>query len=791
MGKSEDEGRWVGQPLLRREDPSLLTGASRYLADLADSHTLHVGFVRSDLAHADIVSIDGSQALARPGVVAFFTAEDLAAENRVAETLLAQPSTHDLWTKDTPYYALAKGRVRHVGEAIAAVVATSATELADALEHVEVEFRELPIVIDTVEASRPGSPTVYADWSDNVVGTFEVAMGDVDAAEAAADVTVSDQFRINRQTAASLEPRGVLAEWDGRREELVVWTSTQSPHIVLDFVSEVTGLPTSRVTVRVPQVGGGFGAKFHYYPEESALALIAMRLGRTVMWVEGRSESFVATVHARDLVVDVTMTASADGKMSSMRVGIVADLGAYTHMVSYGPSWLTAVMMTNVYVIPNAKADLTAIVTNKTPAGSYRGWGQPEANFVVERMVELLAAELGIDSIELRRRNLIAPHQFPYTSLFHTFDNGEYEMCLDNGLELGQYERWKTRQAEGRLEGLHIGIGISFYVENTALGPSRQMNEGGLNQGGYDISHVRMEQGGDVTVFTGLCEMGQGFTNGLAQMCAETLGVRPEQVNVVTGDTNRCPYTGHGTGASRSAAVGGAAVRKASLEMKVKVGKIAAHMLEAAEGDLVHANGVISVRGTPGKRVTTADVGRAAYLRAIDLPPGVDPGLEVVVTHDPDAMAWPYGLNMAVVQVDPETCGVELLAFSVFHDCGTILNPMIVDGQIHGGTAQGIGAALFEELTFDDQGQPQSGSFLNYLVPSAVEVPNFTLGHMIHPSPVVPGGMKGVGEAGIIGPPAAVIAAIEDALYDHDVRFTSIPLTPAKIFDAIQVVQST
>jgi len=785
MGTGEQDGRWVGQPILRREDPALLTGSARYLADLADDQTLHVGFVRSHVAHADIVGIDAAAALACPGVVAVFEAADLA------DDLVAQPSTHDLWTRDTPYYALAEGRVRYVGESVVAVVADSAVELADAIELIEVEYAELHVVIDTVEASSPDTPTIYDDWPDNVVGTFDVAMGDVDAAEAKADVTVSDRFRINRQTAASLEPRGVLAEWDSRREELVVWTSTQSPHIVRDFISDVTGLATSRVTVRVPQVGGGFGAKFHFYAEESALSLIALRLGKSVMWVEGRSESFVATVHARDLVVDATMTASSDGTLMSMRAKIVADLGAYTHMVSYGPTWLTAVMMTNVYAIPNARADLAAVVTNKTPAGSYRGWGQPEANFVVERMIELMAAELDIDPIELRRRNLVAPHQFPYTGLFHTFDNGEYELCLDTGLELGDYDRWRSTQADARADGRHIGIGISFYVENTALGPSRQMNEGGLNQGGYDISHVRMEQGGDVTVFTGLCEMGQGFTNGLAQMCAETLGVRPEHVNVVTGDTNRCPYTGHGTGASRSAAVGGAAVRKASLEMKARVAKIAAHMLEAAEEDLEHANGVISVRGTPSKSVTTADVGRAAYLRAIDLPPDVDPGLEVVVTHDPDAMAWPYGLNMAVVEVDPETCAVDLLAFSVFHDCGTILNPMIVDGQIHGGTAQGIAAALFEELTFDDQGQPQSASFLNYLVPSAVELPNFTLGHMIHPSPVVPGGMKGVGEAGIIGPPAAIASAIEDALPEHDLRLRSMPMTPARLFDAIHRSAST
>ena len=480
------------------------------MADLVDDKTLHVGFVRSTSAHADIVSVDVGEAKVMPGVEAVFTAVDLR------DDLAAQPSTHELGTRPTPYFALAKGRVRHVGEAIVAVVAHSAVELADAMETVTVEYRDLEVVVDAAEAVASGSAAVYDGWPDNIVGTFEVAMGDVDRAISTADVVVSRRFRIGRQTAASLEPRGVLGEWDSRSKELVLWTSTQSPHIVRDFIAQITGVPMHRVTIRVPAVGGGFGAKFHFYPEESAVALIAIKLGRPVVWLEGRTESFVATVHARDLVVDATIAARADGAIVAMSADIVADMGAYTHMVSYGPAWLTSVMMTNVYAIPNAAARLKAVITNKTPSGSYRGWGQSEANFVVERMVELLATELTLDSVELRRKNFIAPEQFPYTSLFHTFDNGEYEECLDRGLELGRYNHWRDRQAQARAAGRHIGVGMSFYVENTGLGPSRQMNEGGLNQGGYDISHIRMEPGGEVTLFTGLCEMGQGFTNGLA-----------------------------------------------------------------------------------------------------------------------------------------------------------------------------------------------------------------------------------------------------------------------------------
>jgi carbon-monoxide dehydrogenase large subunit len=400
-------------------------------------------------------------------------------------------------------------------------------------------------------------------------------------------------------------------------------------------------------------------------------------------------------------------------------------------------------------------------------------------------MVDLLAAELNMDRAEIRRKNLVPPDRFPYKSLFHTFDSGRYAECLDRGLELGRHDEWLARQTGARANGRRIGIGMSFYVENTALGPSAKMNQGGLEQGGYDISNIRMEPGGEVTIFTGLCEMGQGFTNGLAQLCADTLGVHPDQIAVITGDTDSCPYTGHGTGASRSAAIGGAAVLKASTALREKVEAIAAHILEAAPRDLVMRDGVIWVAGSPDRSITTAEVGRAAYLRAIDLPPGVSPGLEVIEVYDPPDQAWPYGLNYAVVEIDTGTGSVSVLDYAVMHDCGTVLNPMIVDGQLHGGVAQGIAAALHEEIIYDDDGQIRTTNFLDYLIPSAVELPNFRLDHMTTPSPVIPGGMKGTGEAGVIGPAAAIVGAIEDALGPDGPKFTSIPVGPQVIFEAL------
>ena len=783
---------WIGEPLLRREDPSLLAGSASFLADLAGPGTCVVGFVRSDVAHADIVSIESNAARTAAGVLAVFTATELDPP--------AQQSTHRLGTRPTPYYALAHERVRHVGEAVVAVVAESAAALADALGLVRIGYRELPAVVD----ARANGPVIFDGWPDNVAGTFECAMGDPAAAIADADVVINARFTIGRQTACSLEPRGVIADWDRHRRQLVVTTSTQSPHIVRDFVAEMTGLMTRQVTVRVPQVGGGFGAKFHHYVEETAVALIAMRLNRRVIWIEGRTESFLATVHAREQSIDAVLAASSDGRILAVTTDIVADMGSYLHMVSFGPAWLTSVMATGAYRVPNARSTVKAVVTNKTPSGSYRGWGQPQANFVIERLVDLLADRLELDPAEVRRRNLVPPEAMPYTSLFHTFDSGNYPEALERGLTLAGYEAVRRRQAEEPAGSTRLGIGLSFFVENTALGPSRQMNQGGLNQGGYDISKMRLEPDGSVTVYTGLCEMGQGFANGLAQLCAQTVGVRVDQVTVISGDTDLCPYTGHGTGASRSAAVGGAAIRKASMVLNERIRHIAAHMLEAAPDDLVIENGTIHVVGSPSRSITTTAVGRAAYLRAIDLPPDTDPGLEVVEVFDPTAMAWPYGLNVAVVEVDIETCAVRVVGFSVFHDCGTMLNPMIVEGQLHGGAAQGIAAALGEVLRFDAVGQPLITNLMGYLVPSAMEIPSFVLDHMVTESPVIPGGMKGIGEAGIIGAPAAVVNAIRDAVrFDLADRwltpdtsagpslFNVLPLAPQALFELLNPVDVT
>jgi carbon-monoxide dehydrogenase large subunit len=733
---------------------------------------LHAVFLRSPVAHATIRSIDAERARAMPGVHAVITGEDLP------DGLGAQPCNHLMGQRETPYFALAIDRVRYAGEAVALIVAESQYLAEDARDEVDVEYDVLPAVASVDAATAENAALLYDDWPDNVAGVYENEMGDVDAAFAEADAVVEERFDLQRIFGCPLETRGVVAEWGQWSEELTLWSSTQILHIARDMLAEVLGIPEHRIRVMVPRLGGGFGSKFHFYPEEVAVAIAARTTGRPVRWVEERTESFLSTVHAREQVITASIAARRDGTITAIKAEILGDMGAALHTSGYGPVWLTSVMMTNVYEIPNARVKASAIVTNKTPLGSYRGWGQPQANFVVERLVDLVSAELGLDPVEVRRGNFVPPEHFPYKSLLHVFDSGRYEECLDAGLRHLEERGWRAEQERARAEGRHIGIGVSFYTESTANGNSKGLNLGGVLSGGYDISRVRVETSGEVTIYTGLCEMGQGITNALTSVCADHLGVHPDAVHVVTGDTQTCPYTGYGTGASRAAAVGGASLMKACGQMREKVLKIAAHMLEAAADDLLIEDGRIWVAGAPGSAVTMADIGRAAYLRPIELPEDTDPGLEEIAVFDPPGNAWPYGVNIAVVEVDVETGKVRFLDYIYVHDVGTVINPMIVDGQIQGGVAQGIGMALFEDLRYREDGQPLFGSFMDYALPTAADVPRLLVEHQETPSPIIPGGVKGVGEAGAIGSPAAVASAVEDALRPFGVRITQLPLTP-------------
>ena len=777
---------WVGRPLPRREDPELLTGRGEYIADITRPGMLHASFVRSPFPHAEIESIDVEAAWRMPGVHAVLTAEDLGPDP------VPQPSNHEFHgQRDTPYYALARDRVRYVGEPVAVVVADSLYEAEDARDEIGVSWNPLPSVGDPELALEDGAPLLYDGWTDNVAAEAVMECGDYDAALDAAETTVAGRFRMPRIFACPLETRGVVADWNPVSDELTLWTSTQILHIVRNFLARVLRLPEHRIRVLVPRVGGGFGAKFHFYPEEVAVAVASRATGRPVRWIEDRLESVLSTVHARGQIVTATLTARRDGTVTGISTDVLGDSGAALHTSGFGPILVAGMLAAGSYDIPNVRMRARGVLTNKVPLGSYRGWGQPQANFVIERLLDRLARQLDVDPIDVRRRNLIRDEQFPYQGMVYGFDSGQYHAGLDRALEVFGYDAWRERQQQMRAAGRHVGIGATFFVENTGLGPSRQVNASGVDAGGYDICRVRVEPGGEVTVYSGFCEMGQGFTNGLAQLCADELGVTPDMVTVLTGDTHAVPITGYGTGASRSAALGGASLMKAAKVVRERIERIAAHLLETSPDQVVIHDGRLWAHGAPERSITMADIGRAAYIRAVELPDGMDPaGLEATEVHDPPGLAAPFGVNIAVVEVDVGTGQVEFLDYVIVHDCGVILNPLIVEGQIHGGVAQGIGMALYEELPYDDQGQPMFGSLVDYLLPTASEIPRMRLDHLVTPSINVPGGRKGVGEGGNIGSPSAVASAVEDALSDYGVTVSELPVTPERLIGMLEAARA-
>ncbi len=774
----------LGAAVRRTEDARLTTGRGQYIDDVELPRMLEAAILRSPHPHAKIVRIDATRALELPGVYAVLTGRELA------EVARPQPVMWHLipGQRETYTYAMAVDRVRWVGQAVAAVAARDRYVAEDALALIEVEYEQLPVVANLDRALAPGAPKLYDDWPDNVMGRVTLTKGDADAAFAAADVTVRERFKVGRHFACPLETRGCVASWDPYSDEIDLWLSGQGPNTARDLLGETLGLPIHKIRVRTPDVGGGFGCKFDFYGEEVIACILAKRTGRPVKYIEDRLESFVATAHARELVIDAEMAATKDGKITGIRATLYGVLGGGLSLVGSGPPWLAASLVTGPYNVPNVSSTLVSVVTNRAPYGSYRGWGQPKANLVHERLVELIARKLGIDRNEVRRRNFPSPNEFPFnTGVVWTYDSGRYADCLDLCLNGLKEHGWWKRQEEARKAGRSVGIGFSFHMEVTAFGPSRLLNDVGLAHSGFDEEVVRIDSSGRVTVFSGQAALGQGIQTTLAQVAAQTLGVPLEDVTVVVGDTTNCPYTGYGTGASRGAALGGAAIIRAGEKLREQVLRIAGQILEVAPEDLTIENGRISVVGVPDRFITMADVGDAAYRRLSGkLPDGMQPTLEERCAFDPEAFAMTYGCTAAMTEVDRETGVVTLLDYLTAHDCGTVINPTIVDGQLHGGAAQAIGGALYEELVYDDAGQPVTTTFMDYLLPTASEVPRFTLLHMETPSPHIPGGMKGVGESGIIPAFAAISNSLDDALSDLGVTVTTLPATPPRMLELIR-----
>lgn len=764
----------VGARIRRREDPRLITGRATYVDDVQTVGTLYAAFVRSPHGHAKIRSLDLSDAKNHPGVFGAFAASDL-----VAAGVKDLPCAHKMAELLVPPHPpLASGEVRYVGEPVAVVIANDPYAARDAAELVRVAYDELPAVVDPLKALE-GKPFVHEAFGTNVAYRLPIASGDVDGAFKSADAVIKQRFVNQRLAPVPVEPRGVLAQWNAGDEALTVTTSTQIPHLLRTQLAVVLGLPENRIRVIAPEVGGGFGAKLNVYSEEVVCGWIAKKLGRPIKFIETRSECFQAMIHGRDQVDDVEVAVKKDGTILGMRLRIVANLGAYFQLLTPVIPTLTLLMAPGCYRIGNLATECIGVFTNTMSTDAYRGAGRPEATYLIERTLDLIARKLEMDPVEVRRKNFIGADAFPYTTAMGlTYDSGRYEATMDHALRVADYAGLRKMQAAARKEGRFLGIGISTYVEVCGMGPSAAMPAAG-----WDSATVRVEPTGAVTVLTGISPHGQGEETTFAQIVADELGVPLEQITVVHGDTDKVQY-GVGTFGSRGTAVGGAALKLAIDVIKQKAITIAAHQWEASPKDVEYRDGKIGVKGDPSKTMTTAEAGFLAFM-GDKLPPGLEPGLDATRRFEPPNFVYPFGTHVCMVEVDPQTGQTKILKYLAVDDCGRIINPMIVAGQIHGGIAQGVAQALFEEVVYDDNGQLLTGTLMDYAVPRAEHLPNFELDHTSTPTDVNPLGVKGVGEAGTIASTPAVVNAVLDALQPLGVTHLDMPLKPEKIWAAI------
>jgi carbon-monoxide dehydrogenase large subunit len=769
----------IGARLPRREDGRFLTGQGQYVADLARPGMLQVALLRSPHAHAAITRVDVSRARTAPGVVACFTAADLAGRVRP----LVAPSRMKTY-RATAFPVLAEGRVRYVGEAVAVVVADSRYAAEDAVDLIAAEFAPLPVVADLEEALGPAAPLVHPAATTNALLSRAFDQGDVTEALAAAACVVRDRFRFHRHAGVAMENRACLAEYRPTERLLTLWTSTQVPGIVRDALAEVFDWPAQRIRVVAPDVGGGFGIKTAVYPEEIVMCALAMALGRPVRWVSDRREDLLTSTQAWDEIVDAELGVNADGTIRGLRARVLADVGAY----SIYP-WTASIEVIQVvsflpgpYRVPHYHAEGFGVATNKAPMGPYRGVGRPVSVFVMEALLDRTARHLGLDPAEIRRRNLIRPEELPYRSPSGiVWDSGAFHESLGRACDLGDYPGLRAEQSRARAAGRYLGIGLASYVELTGVGSAIPVSPGADIATGTEGATIRVDSRGGVTAIFGLACHGQGHETALAQVVAAELGVRVDDVRVLHGDTALSPH-GTGTYASRSAVLGGGAAILAARAIRDKALAIAAHQLEVAAGDLELADGVLRVRGVPDRAVSLAQVAAAAYAGGKRLPRGLPPGLEATRFYDPYFGTASSATHLALVEVDLATCAVSVLRYLVVEDCGRIINPLIVEGQAIGGVAQGIGAALLEELVYAEDGQLLTGSLMDYLIPTAAEVPPVEVRHVEIPSPTTLGGFKGVGEGGTIGAPAAIANAVADALAPLDVAITELPITGERLF---------
>jgi len=769
----------LGERVRRNEDPRLLTGKALFVDDVDLPGLLHVAFLRSPHAHARLGRIDVSRALALPGVVAVYTAADLGDYWRPGPLLVPPPPIPGSVFHQRTQVPLARDKVRHLGEPVALVVAESRYLAEDAVEAIEVDYEPLPPAVDLEKSAAPGAPRVHDDLDDNVAAHVVQWKGDWEAARAKAALVLARRFTYDRGVAAAIENRGVVAQWDARAQRLTVWDTTQAPIPIRNGLAGMLGLSDHQVRLVAPFIGGGFGSKIMmFYPEEVLVPWLAIQLERPVKWIEDRAENFVATTHERGQVHDAEIALDADGRILGVRDTFLHDTGAYD------PYGLTVPLnsqctLLGPYRVPAYLSEFTAVFTNKTIVTPYRGAGRQHGVFVMERLLDLAARELGLDPTEIRRRNFLTPDEFPHDHeiIYQDFaplyyDSGNYAPALEQALErIGYTAFLQDEQPRLRAEGKWVGIGVVAYVEGTGIGP-------------FEGARVQVQTSGKVTVVTGVGTQGQGHFTVFAQVAAEQLGVDVADVEVVTGDTDQFHW-GTGTFASRGAVVAGNAVHAASEQVREKTVRLAAEVLEAAEVDIELAGGKARVVGSD-REISLGELARRANPMRGAVKPGTEPGLESTRYFGPQRGATASGVHAMIVEVDPETFDLDIRKYVVVHDCGKVLNPLLVDGQIHGGVAQGIGNAWYEQLVYDDNGQLLTGSFMDFLLPTALDVPRMELGHEETLSPLNPIGAKGVGEAGAIPVGALFAQALENALAVPGLEIREIPLKPSRLWELVE-----
>jgi aerobic carbon-monoxide dehydrogenase large subunit len=782
----------IGTPRLRKEDPALLTGEGKFTNDLSIPGALYMALVRSPYAHANILSVDVSAALAVPGVIAAYSGADLA-DLWAAPMPCAWPVTADM--KNPPHFPVAISKACYAGDAVAVILATDDRIAHDAIDLVDVQYEALPAVID-LEDALSDRVVIHADAGTNKAYTWnllcESEEGAVDRAFAAATYHVKERYIQQRLLPMAMEPRACASVPQPYGGGITLYSATQVPHILKVMAALTLGIPEQNMRVVAPSVGGGFGCKLNVYAEELLVVALSRKHAVPVRWNEERSENSMSTIHGRGQIQDMELAADANGKLTAVRVRILGDMGAYMQLVTPGVPILGAFLYAGVYDIPTAyDFSCTSVFTTMTPTDAYRGAGRPEATYAIERAMDALAAQVGVDPMEIRKRNFIRKEQFPYTAFSGlTYDSGDHLAAAEMAAEMADYAGIRARQVTQNVAGStkRLGVGVSSYFEMCGLAPSRVLASLNYSAGGWEAATVRILATNKVQVVTGATPHGQGHETSWSMIVADKLGVSPDDVDVLHSDTAISPL-GLDTYGSRSLVVGGVAIDMACDKVIEKAQKIAAHQLEAAPEDLQFVGGVFSVKGSPDRSTPLAAVAFAAFT-AHDLPEGVEPNLEAHVTYDPPNFSWPFGTHICVVEVDTETGATEVLQYVAVDDCGNQINPLIVNGQVHGGVIQGLAQALFEIAEYDKDGNLKNGSLAEYLVPAASDVPNITTGHTITPSPTNSLGVKGIGEAGTIGAAPAVINAIVDALSGLGVTDMVMPASPMRVWSTIQAASN-